>query len=151
MQEMKEMRFNPWVRKTPLEGEWKPTPVFLPVKSHGQRNLVGYSSQSYKELTMTERLNTHSLDKQKVGLVWVTFRTQGSLAPPYLSFWDLLSILGMCEYPLFWTLKLLESYFFFRNQIPVSEFPATHPPTPPCILEASIAQGTIYSKLWFFQ
>ena len=26
-----------------LEEEWKPTPVFLPVQSHGQRNLVGYS------------------------------------------------------------------------------------------------------------
>ena len=28
-------------REVPLE--WQPTPVFLPGKSHGQRNLVGYS------------------------------------------------------------------------------------------------------------
>ena len=71
---------------------------------------------------MTEQLNTHSLNKQKMGLVWVKFRAQRSLAPPYLSFWDLLSILGMCGQPLFWTLKLLKSYFFFMNQMPLSEF-----------------------------
>ena len=27
----------------PLEKEWQPTPVFLPMKSHGQRSLAGYS------------------------------------------------------------------------------------------------------------
>ena len=27
----------------PLRRKWQPTPVFLPGKSHGQRNLVGYS------------------------------------------------------------------------------------------------------------
>ena len=34
--------------------EWQPTPVFLPGKSHGQRNLVGYSPWGHKELDMTE-------------------------------------------------------------------------------------------------
>ena len=34
----------PWVR------EWLPTPVFLPGKFHGQRNLVGYSPWGHKEL-----------------------------------------------------------------------------------------------------
>ena len=33
----------PWRRK------WLPTPVFLPGKSHEQRNLVGYSPWSCKE------------------------------------------------------------------------------------------------------
>ena len=32
----------PWRRK------WQPTPVFSPGKSHGQRNLVGYSPRGYK-------------------------------------------------------------------------------------------------------
>ena len=32
-----------WVRKIPWRKAWQPTPVFLPGKSHGQRNLVGYS------------------------------------------------------------------------------------------------------------
>ena len=29
--------------RVPGEGKWQPTPVFLPEKSHGERNLVGYS------------------------------------------------------------------------------------------------------------
>ena len=35
--------FNPWVRKIPWKRKWKPTPVFLSGKSHGQKSLVGYS------------------------------------------------------------------------------------------------------------
>ena len=34
--------FSPWVKKIPWRRKWQPTPVFLPGKSHGQRNLVGY-------------------------------------------------------------------------------------------------------------
>ena len=37
-------RFSPWVRKMPRRRKWQPAPVFLPEKSQGQRNLVGYSS-----------------------------------------------------------------------------------------------------------
>ena len=39
----KRHKFNPWVGKIPWRQEWQPTPVFLPGKSHGHRNLVGYS------------------------------------------------------------------------------------------------------------
>ena len=35
--------FDPWVRKILWRGKWQATSVFLPGKSHGQRNLVGYS------------------------------------------------------------------------------------------------------------
>ena len=38
----------PWRRKE------QPTPVLLPGKSYGQRNLVGYSPWGHKELDMTE-------------------------------------------------------------------------------------------------
>ena len=38
----KRCRFNPWVRKSPWSRKWQPTPVFLPRKPHGQRNLAGY-------------------------------------------------------------------------------------------------------------
>ena len=34
---------NPAVKKVPWSGKWHPTPVFLPGKSHGWRDLVGYS------------------------------------------------------------------------------------------------------------
>ena len=40
----------PWRRK------WQPTPVFLPGKLHGQRNLEGYSLWSSKESDKTEQL-----------------------------------------------------------------------------------------------
>ena len=35
--------------------QWHPTPVLLPGKSHGRRNLVGYSPWGRKELDTTER------------------------------------------------------------------------------------------------
>ena len=38
----------PWRRK------WQPTPLFLPGKSYGQRNMVGYSPNGRKESDMTE-------------------------------------------------------------------------------------------------
>ena len=34
---------DPWLREIPWRRKWQPTPVFLPGKFHGQRNLVGYS------------------------------------------------------------------------------------------------------------
>ena len=46
-------RFDPWVGKMPWDAR-QPTPVFLPAESHGQRSLVGYSPQGYKELDTTE-------------------------------------------------------------------------------------------------
>ena len=39
--------------------ESPPTPVFLPKRSQGQRNQVGYSPQGCKELDTTERLSLH--------------------------------------------------------------------------------------------
>ena len=48
MQEMQETRVQARVRKIPWRRAWKPTPVFLPGESHGQRSLVGYSPQGHK-------------------------------------------------------------------------------------------------------
>ena len=47
--------FDHWVRKIPWRRKWWPSPIFLPGKSHGQRNLVGYSPCGRKELDTTER------------------------------------------------------------------------------------------------
>ena len=42
--------------------EWQPIPVFLPGKSHGQRNLAGYSPLGHKKSDTTEQLtHTHKL------------------------------------------------------------------------------------------
>ena len=42
----------PGLERSP--GEGRPTPVFLPGESHGQRSLVGYSPQGHTELDTTE-------------------------------------------------------------------------------------------------
>ena len=34
-----------WVRKIPWSRKWQPTPVLLPGKFHGQRNLAGCSPE----------------------------------------------------------------------------------------------------------
>ena len=47
--------FDPRVRNIPRRRKWQPTPVFLPRKSHGQRNLEGYSPWGRKESDTTER------------------------------------------------------------------------------------------------
>ena len=51
-------RFDLWVRKIPWRGTWQTTPVFLPGKSHGRRNLVVHGVA--KELEMTSQPNNNS-------------------------------------------------------------------------------------------
>ena len=53
--------FDPQIRKIPRRSVWKPTPVFFPGESHGQRSLVGYSPRGHRELATTERLSTLKL------------------------------------------------------------------------------------------
>ena len=50
--------FDPQIRKIPRRSVWKPTPVFFPGESHGQRSLVGYSPQGRRGLDMTEHAQT---------------------------------------------------------------------------------------------
>ena len=42
-------KFDPWVRKIPWRRKWKPTPVFLPGKSHGQRSKRVRHNQATKQ------------------------------------------------------------------------------------------------------
>ena len=42
--------FDPWVREIPWRRAWKPTPVFLPGESHGQRATVHRVEKSQTEL-----------------------------------------------------------------------------------------------------
>ena len=48
--------FNPWTGNIPWRKKWKPTPLFFPGKSHGQRRLVGYSPGQHKESERTEHM-----------------------------------------------------------------------------------------------
>jgi len=49
----------PGLGRSPGEGKWLPTPVFLPGEFHGQRILVSYSPWDHKELNTAEQL-THT-------------------------------------------------------------------------------------------
>ena len=68
--------FDPWIGKIPWRKEWQPTPVFLPVKPHGQTSLVGYSPWGHKESDMTERLNRHTHTSPEKNLLKRTERRE---------------------------------------------------------------------------
>jgi len=42
--------FDPWVGKIPWRREWLPTPVFLPGKFHGQKELGGLQSMRWQRV-----------------------------------------------------------------------------------------------------
>ena len=56
----KRLGFDQRIKKIPWRRKWQLTPVSLPGKFHGQRNLDGYSQWGHKELDKTERLSTHT-------------------------------------------------------------------------------------------
>ena len=71
----KRLGFDPWVRKIPWIRKWQPTPVFSLGKSHGQRNLVGYSKCGLKELDTADY----------IGPIWIiqgNFHISRSLSCP---------------------------------------------------------------------
>jgi len=53
--------FDPWVRKILWRRKWNSILVFLPGKSHGQRDLAGYNPQGSKEWDTTWPLNKNKL------------------------------------------------------------------------------------------
>ena len=55
------MRVDPWIGKIPWRRKRQRPPVFLPGKSHGQRNLAGYSTWCCKESDTAEQLNNKIL------------------------------------------------------------------------------------------
>ena len=50
--------FDPYIRTILWRRKQELTPVFLPGKFHGEKNLVGYSLWGCKELHMTEHRHT---------------------------------------------------------------------------------------------
>ena len=48
--------FDPWVGKIPWRRAWKPSPVFFPEESHGQRSQVGYNPWGHTGSEMTEEV-----------------------------------------------------------------------------------------------
>ena len=60
---------DPWVGMIPWRRAWKPTPVFLPGESHGQRSLVSYSLEVAKSWTQLKQLSMHKGRKGKIAKV----------------------------------------------------------------------------------
>ena len=52
--------FDPRSGRFPGGGEWQPTPVFLPEKSHRQRSLVGNCPKGHKESDACTHGHTHT-------------------------------------------------------------------------------------------
>ena len=57
--------FEPWVRKIPWRRTWQPTPVFLPGKSYGQKNLSGYSPWGHKDSDTSWELSIYTIPAMK--------------------------------------------------------------------------------------
>ena len=53
-------RFDPWVGMIPWRKKWQLTPVFLPEKFHGQRNLASYSPWGHKAVHDRKQAHMHS-------------------------------------------------------------------------------------------
>ena len=75
--------FNPWVGKIPWRRKWQPSPEFLAGKSHGQKELAGYSPWSHKESAMTE--HARMLSSYCPSLSW--FRQLLLISPAFLYFY----------------------------------------------------------------
>ena len=55
---------DPWVGKIRWRRAWRPTPVFLPGESHGERSLAGHSPRGCHESDATEATEHTAPTKQ---------------------------------------------------------------------------------------
>ena len=56
--------FDPWVGKIPWRREWLPTPVFLPEKSHGQKEPCGPQSMGLQRVRHDRMTNTFTTTQE---------------------------------------------------------------------------------------
>ena len=75
------MWVHPRAEKIPRRRKWQPTPIFLPGKSQGQRNLAGYSPWGCKELDTTEWLNNKQTSSEQHSRSEPGIECQGTLFP----------------------------------------------------------------------
>ena len=86
----KRRSFNLWVGKIPWSRKWQPTPVFLPGKFHGQRNLVGYSAWGRKEWYNWAHTHTHTHTHRGLKS-FLSFLVSGEISPVFSCFFNLTS------------------------------------------------------------
>ena len=70
----------PWLRKIPWRRKWQPTLVFLPGKSHGRRNWMGYSPWSCKTVSCDQQLVN-----KKVSITIIFYRGENRGSERWLS------------------------------------------------------------------
>ena len=69
----------------PLEKEMEPTPVFWPIKSHGQGSLVGYSLWCHKASDTTEHTHTTAVYCPHLFCSFINVRCALSVPSPWIS------------------------------------------------------------------
>ena len=62
----------PDLRRSPGIGNGRPTPVFLPRKSHGQSSLAGRGTRGHKAADVTEPLSTNNDQRQRDSITSAT-------------------------------------------------------------------------------
>ena len=87
--------FDPWFRKIPWRRKWQPTAVFLPGKSHGQRNLAGYSSWGLKRVGHDWSNLNNSSSLLLAGILVKSSGPQGCFSPPCIPD-QVIETLGPC-------------------------------------------------------
>ena len=78
--------FDPWIGKIPWRRKWRPTPVFLPGKSHGQKNLAEVMrSQRVGHGWVTNSSLDSSRDASCLVLAWSALTAIGGLCQDLVS------------------------------------------------------------------
>ena len=136
---MQEIGFDPLVGKIPWRRKGRPTPGFLPGKSHGQRSLVGYSPWSHKirHNLATEQQQwgiQQNEEEPLLQLMWAVShlcpgrqesQTPGLGPLNFVTCWtvgDFLSRSPLCSIPVFTWLPSQEEYIFKNSHFPHQVF-----------------------------
>ena len=79
------LRFNPWVGKTPWRRKWLRTPVFLPVKSHGQE-------AQWATVHVLQRAGHDWGNNKKDRMLWVRCPDESELSDKGTKWGDLVAL-----------------------------------------------------------
>ena len=116
-------KLDPLVRKIPWRKEWQPTSVFLPGEFHGQRSLVGYSSQGHKELdtiafsllaTVSRRKKWSSMPKCTGKLRW-SIESLDSTREILVEWWRQKPYWKQSEWGRRWNIVNSSKTFYFKD------------------------------------
>ena len=105
----KRCRFHPWVRKSPWNRKWQPTPVFLPGTFHRDRSLWATVHEAAEESNMTEQMSRHVCSKRQSLYIHCSEKVKLS----YLNTKYILKVVATQLQPVFRGNILLEIHYSF--------------------------------------